>query len=143
MDPMIFLRKKFKKGTMYSIFARNISFGRRSRHCMQWMEILFSTKINFWFNFYQYLFFFFSKDRGQNLPTEILILKSNFKISCYIVARVKSTPFCSKMYLLEIWNKRRDRLTMDYFDNLDNEYLNKYKKKFKMKKKIIDVFFYF
>jgi hypothetical protein len=29
---------------------------------------------------------------------------------------------------------RRDRLTMIYFDNLDNESLNKYKKILKMKK---------
>jgi hypothetical protein len=32
---------------------------------------------------------------------------------------------------------------MDYFDNLNNESLNKYKNKFKNKKKFIDVFFYF
>jgi hypothetical protein len=31
---------------------------------------------------------------------------------------------------------------MGYFDNPDNESLNKYKKNLKMKKKIIDVFFY-
>jgi hypothetical protein len=29
-----------------------------------------------------------------------------------------------------------DPLTMGYFDNLDNESLNKYKKKFKNKKKL-------
>jgi hypothetical protein len=28
-----------------------------------------------------------------------------------------------------------ESLIMDYFDNLDNEYLNKYKKNLKMKKK--------
>jgi hypothetical protein len=33
-----------------------------------------------------------------------------------------------------------DSLTMSYFDNFDNGSLNKYKK---LKKKIIDVFFYF
>jgi hypothetical protein len=32
---------------------------------------------------------------------------------------------------------------MGYFDNLNNESLNKYKKILKMKKKLIDVFFYF
>jgi hypothetical protein len=31
---------------------------------------------------------------------------------------------------------------MGYFDNLDNGPLNKYKKKLKIEKKIIDVFFY-
>jgi hypothetical protein len=31
---------------------------------------------------------------------------------------------------------------MGYFDNLDNEPLNEYKKKFKNKKKFINVFFY-
>jgi hypothetical protein len=30
-----------------------------------------------------------------------------------------------------------ESLIMDYFDNLDNEYLNKYKKNLKMKKKIL------
>jgi hypothetical protein len=39
-------------------------------------------------------------------------------------------------------NKRRDWLTMGYFDNLDNGYLNKYKINFKNEKKFIDVFFY-
>jgi hypothetical protein len=34
--------------------------------------------------------------------------------------------------------KRRDWFTMDYFDNLDNESLNKYKKKFKNGKKFMD-----
>jgi hypothetical protein len=38
--------------------------------------------------------------------------------------------------------KRRDRLTMGYFDNLDNESLNKSKKNLKNGKKFIDVFFY-
>jgi hypothetical protein len=33
-----------------------------------------------------------------------------------------------------------DPLTMGYFDNLDNESLNKYKKNLKVEKKIIDVF---
>jgi hypothetical protein len=37
---------------------------------------------------------------------------------------------------------RRDRLTMGYFDNLDDGTLNKYKK-IKNGKKFIDVFFYF
>jgi hypothetical protein len=32
---------------------------------------------------------------------------------------------------------------MGYFDNFDNEFLNKYKKNLKNEKKIIDVFFYF
>jgi hypothetical protein len=31
---------------------------------------------------------------------------------------------------------------MGYFDNLDNELLNKYKKILKIEKKIIDMFFY-
>jgi hypothetical protein len=31
---------------------------------------------------------------------------------------------------------------MGYFDNFNNELLNKYKKILKMKKKFIDVFFY-
>jgi hypothetical protein len=35
-----------------------------------------------------------------------------------------------------------DPLTMGYFDNLDNEPLNKYKKNLKNKKKFIDLFFY-
>jgi hypothetical protein len=38
--------------------------------------------------------------------------------------------------------KSGDPLTMDYFDNLDNESLNKYKKILKIKK-FINVFFYF
>jgi hypothetical protein len=33
-------------------------------------------------------------------------------------------------------------LTMGYFDNLDNELLNKYKKNLKNEKKVIDVCFY-
>jgi hypothetical protein len=37
---------------------------------------------------------------------------------------------------------RKDRLTMGYFDNLDNGFLNKYKKNLKYEKKIIDVFLY-
>jgi hypothetical protein len=36
-----------------------------------------------------------------------------------------------------------DPLTMSYFDNLDNEPLNKYKINFKNGKKIIHEFFYF
>jgi hypothetical protein len=32
---------------------------------------------------------------------------------------------------------------MGYFDNLNNEFLKKYKTNFKNRKKIIDVFFYF
>jgi hypothetical protein len=36
-----------------------------------------------------------------------------------------------------------DPLTMGYFDNLDNEPLNKYKKNFKNGKTFIDVFLYF
>jgi hypothetical protein len=35
-----------------------------------------------------------------------------------------------------------DHLTMGYFDNLDNRFLNKYKKILKIKKKFIDTFFY-
>jgi hypothetical protein len=35
-----------------------------------------------------------------------------------------------------------DPLTMDYFDNLDNESLNKYKKNLKNRKKFIYVLFY-
>jgi hypothetical protein len=31
---------------------------------------------------------------------------------------------------------------MDYFDNFDNKFLNKYKKNFKIKKKFIDVLLY-
>jgi hypothetical protein len=38
--------------------------------------------------------------------------------------------------------KRRDRLTMVYFDNLDNGFLNKYKKNLKNEKKCIDVILY-
>jgi hypothetical protein len=49
----------------------------------------------------------------------------------------------SKFCHLSIKKLRRDRLTMIYFDNFDDEYLNKYKKKLKMEKKIIDVLFYF
>jgi hypothetical protein len=37
-------------------------------------------------------------------------------------------------------NKRRDWLTIGYFDKLDNEPLNKYK--INLKKKFIDVLFY-
>jgi hypothetical protein len=40
-----------------------------------------------------------------------------------------------------ILDMRRDQLTMSYFDNLDNEPLNKYKKP-KNRKKFIDAFFY-
>jgi hypothetical protein len=32
---------------------------------------------------------------------------------------------------------------MDYFDNFDNEPLNKYKNNLKNRKKFIDIFFYF
>jgi hypothetical protein len=39
--------------------------------------------------------------------------------------------------------ERRAQFTMIYFDNLDNESLNKYKKNLKNIKKIIYVFFYF
>jgi hypothetical protein len=35
-----------------------------------------------------------------------------------------------------------DPLTMGYFDDLDNEPLNKYKQNIKNRKKFIDVFFY-
>jgi hypothetical protein len=35
-----------------------------------------------------------------------------------------------------------DPVTMGYFDNVDNEPLNKYKKILKMEKIFIDVFFY-
>jgi hypothetical protein len=35
-----------------------------------------------------------------------------------------------------------DRLIMGYFDNLDNESLNKYKKILKIEKQFIDMFFY-
>jgi hypothetical protein len=35
-----------------------------------------------------------------------------------------------------------DPLTMSYFDNFDNEPLNKYKKNLKNEKKFINVFFY-
>jgi hypothetical protein len=42
---------------------------------------------------------------------------------------------------LRIIIKRRDPLTISYFDNFDNEPLNKYKQILK-NKKIIDVFFY-
>jgi hypothetical protein len=35
-----------------------------------------------------------------------------------------------------------DPLKMGYFDNFDNEPLNKYKKNLKMEKKCIDVLFY-
>jgi hypothetical protein len=39
---------------------------------------------------------------------------------------------------------KRDKLTMGYFDNLDNGSLNKYKKNLKnRKKKCVDVFFTF
>jgi hypothetical protein len=38
--------------------------------------------------------------------------------------------------------KRKDRLTMGYFDNLNNEFLNKYKINLKNEKKFIDVFLY-
>jgi hypothetical protein len=44
----------------------------------------------------------------------------------------------SKYVFLIEW----DSLMMGYFDNLNNEPLNKYKINFKNKKKIIDVFFY-
>jgi hypothetical protein len=37
---------------------------------------------------------------------------------------------------MKIKKERRDRLTMGYFDNLDNEPLNKYKKILKMKKNL-------
>jgi hypothetical protein len=45
---------------------------------------------------------------------------------------------CNELWVLDM---RGDRLTMGYFDNLDNEPLNKYKNILKMKKNI-DVFFY-
>jgi hypothetical protein len=36
-----------------------------------------------------------------------------------------------------------DPLTMNYFDNFDNKFLNKYKKNLKNKKKFLDVSLYF
>jgi hypothetical protein len=39
--------------------------------------------------------------------------------------------------------KEKYQLTMSYFDNFDNELINKYKKNLKNRKKFIDVFFYF
>jgi hypothetical protein len=35
-----------------------------------------------------------------------------------------------------------DHLTMGYFDNLDNEFSNKYDKNLKNRKKLMDMFFY-
>jgi hypothetical protein len=64
-----------------------------------------------------------------------------------ILVQLKSSP--TRHSVLELkWVSifseiflRRDRLTMGYFDNFDNEPLNKYKKIINLK--IIDVFFYF
>jgi hypothetical protein len=39
-------------------------------------------------------------------------------------------------------NMGRDPLTMGYLDNLDNEFSNKYEKKIKNRKNLIDMFFY-
>jgi hypothetical protein len=49
----------------------------------------------------------------------------------------------SELLFLSDYLMRRDRLTMGYFDNLDDGPLKKYKKFLKIKKKFIDVFFYF
>jgi hypothetical protein len=45
--------------------------------------------------------------------------------------------------LLDVLEKGGDQLTMDYFENLDNGFSNKYKKILKIyKKNFVDIFFY-
>jgi hypothetical protein len=51
-------------------------------------------------------------------------------------------PVVSGFHSLCYFIMSGDSLTMGYFDNLDNEHLNKYKINFKNGKKFIDMFFY-
>jgi hypothetical protein len=55
--------------------------------------------------------------------------------------RIGSQTIMSIEYKTEL-NMGRDPLTMGYLDNLDNEFSNKYEKKIKNRKNLIDMFFY-
>jgi hypothetical protein len=48
----------------------------------------------------------------------------------------RETNVDSRIQAPRLLNKRRGQLIMDYFDNLDNGPLNKYKKILKMKKSL-------